>query len=492
MGVIIRQSGISTIITYLGVGIGYINVLILFPKYMSPEEVGLARIIQDAAMLMVPFAQLGVAHLTLRFYPKFKEKENYSSFISLVLGLTLISLLLFSLIYIGFRGQIIGYFSGQSPEVIGYLGVILLLIWIMSVHQVMVSLSHSSLNIILPNFLKEVWLRLLTLIGLILFAIKLIDFNQFIIFLVAAYVLNLAILTTYLVSNKALRLSFKLMKISELQVGPMVKYALITFLGASGILIIGKVDSLMVTGMLGLEENAIYTTAFYIAVLIELPRRAVSQITIPVISRSFDEGNTKEVESIYKKSALNNMIIGLLIFIGLWINLDSLYSLIPRSEIYSLGSLVVLIVGFGKLFDMSAGVNGEIIVMSKYYKVNVILIVILAVITVSANYILIPIYGLTGAAIGSAIALIIFNLLKYLFLLVKMKIQPLHGNTFLVLGLGVIVLFIGLSLPRLNNAIVDIAYRSAIVTAVYSGAIYMLGLSPEINGIVNNFIGRRS
>ena len=59
MGIVIRQSAISTALSYAGVVIGYVNLLILFPRYMSPEEVGLARIIQDAAMLMVPFAQLG-------------------------------------------------------------------------------------------------------------------------------------------------------------------------------------------------------------------------------------------------------------------------------------------------------------------------------------------------------------------------------------------------------------------------------------------------
>ena len=45
----------------------------------------------------------------------------------------------------------------------------------------------------------------------------------------------------------------------------------------------------MVTGMLGLTETAIYTTAFYIAVLIELPKRAIAQIGMPVISRAFKE-----------------------------------------------------------------------------------------------------------------------------------------------------------------------------------------------------------
>ena len=242
----------------------------------------------------------------------------------------------------------------------------------------------------------------------------------------------------------------------------------------------------------GLCENAIYTTAFYIAVLIELPKRAVAQISMPLISRSFEAGKPEEVEAIYKKSALNNLVIGLLIFIGLWVNLDSLYSLIPKSEVYALGSIVVLIVGFGKLIDMAAGVNGEIIVMSKYYKVNVLLIVLLAIITIVANYLLIPIYGLSGAAVGSALALIIFNTSKFLFLWIKMKIQPFSWSTVLTLVIGIIILMIGMYLPKLQSSLLDIIYRSTIVTLVYSSLIYLLKVSPEINTEVNRFIGRRN
>ena len=73
MGIVIRQSAVSTALSYAGVVIGYVNLLILFPKYMSPEEVGLARIIQDAAMLMVPFAQLGTNQLIVRYFPKHKN-----------------------------------------------------------------------------------------------------------------------------------------------------------------------------------------------------------------------------------------------------------------------------------------------------------------------------------------------------------------------------------------------------------------------------------
>ncbi len=489
MGIVIRQSAISTTISYIGVVIGYVNLLILFPRYMSPEEVGLARIIQDAAMLMVPFAQLGTAQLIVKYFPENHGKDQYKEFIGIIFSILTLTLILFALLFILLKSPLANYFSTRSPEVSEYLNYILGLALVLAIYQVMVAFSQSTLNIILPNFLKEVLLRTITLAGIILFAAQVISFLQFINLLIGAYSLNLLILVIYLARKGVLNIQLKLAYFDSYIIKQMLTFMLFTFLGASGILIIGKVDSLMVTGMLGLKATAIYTTAFYIAVLIELPKRAVAQIGMPLIAKAFQTENLDSVREIYGKSAINNLIIGLLIFVGLWINLDSIFSLIPRSEVYSLGSMVVLIIGAGKLVDMAAGLNGEIIVMSRYYRANVYFVLALAVFTVAANYILIPMYGLNGAAIGSALALVFFNLSKFAFLYGKLRLQPFTVNTIKVILLGGVVLWLGFSLPKIDNTYLDIIYRSLTVSVVYAIVVYKLKLSDDINQQINKLLG---
>ncbi len=484
MGIIIRQSLISTILTYLGVVIGYVNLLILFPKYMTVEEVGLQRTIQDAAMLMVPFVQLGISQLLIKYYPSYKNKSHYSEFVSLIFILFIIASILFTSLFFIFKGEITTYFSQNSNSVNEYLLYIFGLAILMAMHQVLVAFAQSLHNIVLPNFLKEVLLRAITLAAVILFAIKTINFHQFIILLIAAYLLNFIILLVFLLTKKILTLSYKFEHLTWSTIKKMLSYSLFTFLGASGILIIGKVDSIMVTGMMGLEATGIYTTAFYIAVLIELPKRAVAQIGMPIISNAYKNNNLEEIKTIYTKSSINNLIIGSLLFIGIWINLDSIYSLIPNSEIYALGKWVVLIIGAGKLIDMVAGLNGEIIVMSKHYRVNVYLVVLLTVFTISANYILIPIYGLEGAAIGSSLALLFFNTSKFGFLWWKEKIQPFSFQTVKMLGIAILTLSAGLNAPIMENIFIDIIYRSALVVLLFGGLVLWLKPSEDVDLLV--------
>ena len=54
--------------------------------------------------------------------------------------------------------------------------------------------------------------------------------------------------------------------------------------------------------------------------------------------------------------------------------MDNIFRLMPNGDVFSAGWYVVIIIGAGRLFDMAAGINSEIIVMSKLYKFNMILL----------------------------------------------------------------------------------------------------------------------
>ena len=45
MGLVIRQSFKSTLLTYVGVGLGALNLLFFFPRYLNPELIGLRELL---------------------------------------------------------------------------------------------------------------------------------------------------------------------------------------------------------------------------------------------------------------------------------------------------------------------------------------------------------------------------------------------------------------------------------------------------------------
>ncbi len=495
MGLVFRQSVITTIISYLGVAIGYVNLLYLYPKFLEPGQIGLLRTIQDAAILFTPFAQFGLAQSILRYYPKLvTTKESSGSFIRLMLILALAGFTIFFLIFKIFESSILSYFEANATEIIGYSSLVLWLTLILLVMAILEAYSRSLLKTVVPNLLREIVARLLLSVLVLLYFMGYLDFNQFVVSTALGYLLCLVILFTYLWSQGELQLSQGLDQIDKAEIPGLIKYSLLSFAGMAGLIIIGKVDSIMVSGLLGLAANAVYTTAFYMATVIEIPKRALMQISMPLISRAFEKNDLDDIRKIYQKTSINQLIVGGLILIGIWANLHNIFALMPKGEIYEAGKYVVLIIGLGKLLDMMFGPSSEIIVLSKYYSFNIILIILLATSIVIANNLLIPRYGIDGAAIGSAVALVSFNLLKYIFIYVKLNMQPLGWGTLKVFVIGLVAVGCNLLIPKIDMVLLDIIIRSVVITIVYATLIIMSKASPDGNEVFRKvliFVGAK-
>ena len=486
MGIVIRQSIYSSIISYTGVVIGYINLLYLYPKFLSTDQIGLFRTIQDAAILFAPFAQFGLSQTIIRFYPQLaRDKKSSHSFISFMSLLALVGFILFFLLFKIFESSLLAYFQDNAAEVIQYTNLVLWLTLILVMVSVMEAFSRSLLKTVVPNLLREVMARLFLSVLVLLYFTKTITFDQFIIGSVISYLIWLLILMFYLWRQGELSIQINFKSLDQKRLPELIKYSLLSFAGMAGLILIGKIDSMMVSALLGFSANAVYTTAFYMATVIEIPKRALSQIAMPLISRAFERNDIKEVASLYRKTSINQLIIGSLLLIGVWINLDSMFALMPKGEVFSVGKWVVIIIGTGKLVDMLFGPSSEIIVLSKYFKFNIVLILILAVLIVVSNNLLIPRYGIEGAAWGSAFALITFNAIKYLFIYAKYKIQPFGSNTLKVLLIASLVLAANYFSSRLDFVVLDILLRSALTTLLFSGLILITKVSPEANELYN-------
>jgi uncharacterized membrane protein YiaA len=98
-------------------------------------------------------------------------------------------------------------------------------------------------------------------------------------------------------------------------------------------------------------------------------------------------------------------------------------------------------------------------------------------------------YGITGAAIASALTFFIFNLFRYLFILIKFNMQPFKIQSLLAIVTGVVVYYLSVwIIPHMQNFIVDTMVRSTFITVLYLPAVYFMKLSEDINITINNIM----
>ncbi|TVP51677.1 MAG: polysaccharide biosynthesis protein, partial [Mongoliibacter sp.] len=148
MKAVAKQSILTTISSYIGVLIGYFNVLWLLPYALSPDQIGLFRTIQDMALLFVPFAQLGIGNGITRFYPKVKSQQF--AFFSMSLVVSLIGFLLLSVLFFAFRENLVTAFATNSPEVIDFFAVVLFVTFFSVLNSVLDAFCRSFLKIAVP------------------------------------------------------------------------------------------------------------------------------------------------------------------------------------------------------------------------------------------------------------------------------------------------------------------------------------------------------
>jgi O-antigen/teichoic acid export membrane protein len=242
----------------------------------------------------------------------------------------------------------------------------------------------------------------------------------------------------------------------------------------------------MVNGMIGLGATGVYSVCFFFGIFVSLPARSILKIANIVSADAWKNNDLAMIKNIYEKSCMTLFIIGLLMFLGLWINIDNIFKILGPE--YESGKWVIFFIGLGNLIDMSTGANSSILGSSAYYKVQTGFLIVLVISLISTNLLLIPIFGITGAAIGGAVSLTFLNLLRFLYLWYKFNLQPFNIKFIFVGAIGVIAWLVSAQLPTLSNYILDIFVRSAILTIIYCLPIYLIRISPDINTKANELL----
>jgi len=254
-------------------------------------------------------------------------------------------------------------------------------------------------------------------------------------------------------------------------------------------LIVESIDEYIINKKFGLTDTGIYTITSYVAIIITLPVRSLYSIATTVIAEAWKTNDLNTIQSVYKKSCINQLITTLFLFIIIWACVDDLFTYLP--EKYQLGKYVIFFTALGNLIDSATGINGVILSTSKYYRYDGLFYVLLIGVTVGGNLLFIPYYGITGSAIAAAVTFLIFNVFRYLFILKVYKMQPFTMSSPIALLVGIAVYFVStLIIPQMSNHIVDIILRSAFITVAFGLSVYYLKLSDDINIVVNNFLSK--
>ncbi len=429
--------------------------------------------------LFAMFANLGFNNVTTRFFPYFRDKEKkHHGFLFYSVMVSFIGFLLCAIFFYIFRDEFIARNIEKSKLLTDYLFYLLPLTFFTLYFAVFDVYARAVYSSVAGTFLKEFLQRVFIIIVILLYYFETINFQQLVFGYIAALSLPTVLLAFFLLREKEWGLFPNFSHVSSGMAKDMMSLSLFSILTGFSSFAISNVDAIMVNDMLGIEATGVYSIVFYFGTLIAIPSRSIYRISSSVISDAMKKSDMDIIYKVYHKSCITQLVMGAFIFLMIWCNIDNVLMLLPPE--FAAGKYVILFIGVGNLFEMATGVNGIIVANSKYYRYDTLFMILLIGITIAANLIFIPPYGITGSAIASAIAIFTYNLIRFLFVLFAFKMQPLDMQTFKVIIVSGLAFAACYFIPYLGNFLVDGAVRAMIICIAFWLLIMKMKVSEDI------------
>lgn len=488
MGVIAKQSIRGTIVTYLGIAVGIVTTFFVLTRFLTTEEIGLARVLIDAATLFIGLAQLGTNASIIRFYPYFKEKDSDEDhgFFFWALVVPFIGFVLFAALYWACRVPIETWFGDKSPMFVDYYYFVLPLAFFMLYQTICESTCNVLMHIVVPRAVRELVVRVGMLAIYLLYAFRVVSMDGLVIGICLNYAIAAMINLCYFISLRQIRLrpDRQFLRTNRGLVRRYLIYTGFLILSAITSVLAPTLSSFFVTAKMGLDSTGIFAIATYMAVMVSVPNRSVSAIASPQLSRAIKEQNSEECSFLIRQVTRNMLLIGGFILLAIWVNIDLIFHILPNGATFATAKNVVLILGVSQLVLATFTICLTALNYSRYYALSLVLSLILTVSAIFLNNYLVPLYGMEGAALS--------NLLSYglYYILIIATVVPLgHFHVvdrkwWYILLLLIVIFALNVlwqyCLPEMNIW-ADSILRSAVLLGSGVWIAYKAELSPEIN-----------
>ena len=487
MGIVFRQSAKNAIIVLAGAFLGAL-ILWLQAQYIpNKHQLGFT---QDLIVYTVTFSQLLLVGLntTLAVYiHRLSDKEEKRKLlITLCVAIPVILTGIGTVFYFLFSSGIINYFTEEDRPIIRQYFSLFPIFTLLFIFQLLMEqYLASQMKVAVAAFTREIVLRLINIVLLILFAYGHISFEILVIGTVLMYLIPVSLLLILSVKTSAFGLNFNLRDFNRSEYLDMAKFSWYHLLLSVSIMFMGYMDLMLLPhyDKSGLGAVAVYRYAVFLIVILQMPSKALTPASFTSLAQAYTNNEMNRTRDLFTRSSINIFIPTICMAILIFCNLNNAVAIIRNN--YSAMIPLFSILFIGSIINIATGMNDQVLSIANYYKFNFYLALFLITILYFLLRFMIPRYGIYGAAWSNTITLMLFNIIKYLFIKKKLGMVPFTSKTLLVIVAGIPALAAGYFFPYLFeparhiyvHTFLDVIMRSTVIVIVY--LLMLLWLKPS-------------
>jgi len=255
---------------------------------------------------------------------------------------------------------------------------------------------------------------------------------------------------------------------------------------------IAQIDTLLLTYFRTLEEVGIYNVVLPFSLILLQFSSAISVILFPMVSEFWAKGQRDKlvsaVNALYKYSFAFIVPLGFLVFSFT----PSLLNLFFGEE-YVVGTLAMRILLIGVIMYTVANVNQYVLAGIGKPKVTAKIVTVVALFNFFGNLLLIPIYGIVGAALMTTLSYFLSLILSLVYLRKFIHLKVSISSWFKIFLSGVIIVFIVYLLKKLFtfNIWIELIFFSVVALFIYLICLFVFRVVNllEIKRLFHKIIG---
>jgi|GEM_PF-318480 len=495
MGVVVRQSIKSTIVTISGAALGAL-IVITSTRFFSQSDYGVTRTLLGNAVMFSYITTFGFNYTVIIYGQRYPADHparaaflRFSLIIpAIITGAVCLALLLFKEPFLKLYSQE-GDYAILSRYYILFPLLIFLNFTAMWLEYYMISISRSAIQ----SFTREIVFRLTNILMIVLYALNWINFDVFIWGFSLGMLLPIFILSFEAAKHKGF--TFKRdQRLSKKEKSEIVNFSFYHMLSIVGGMLLSSLDSILLTPLAddGVKAVAVYAVPVFAMSLLKSPVKVMSNAVFPTLTEAYNANDPKKLQMLFQRAAVNMQAVSLAFALLMVVNADNVLRFMNIvTEGYGMVKPVMLILVIGTMTDLIFGPSYILIGISRYFKFNFWISLLLIFVVFGLNVWLIKLLGITGAAWATSIGLIIYNLLKSGLLWFKLKINPFNRKTLQVFVITAVTGVLVYAIPYIGNVFADIAVRSVLTLGIVVSVFYRLNISDEITELIRNVIFRR-
>lgn len=441
-----------------GAGIVFVGLIIskfiiyfyrlFIARYFGPSDYGLFSLGLAVLGIVSIFALLGLPTGVTRyvsFYKAERDEQRVKGVITSSLKMVFVlSIFLASVLFL--LSPFIASRVFNAPELTNVLRILSLAIPFSSLSAVLFSTFIGFKKVEYQVYTESIFSNLTKVIAVVIFG--LLGFGVvgialswtvalILTFFLAIYFLDKKVYPIFKTPIKSISLKRELLSYS-------LPLSLASFLWV----IIGWTDTLMIGYFMTSTDVGIYNVALPTSQLLRLFPFALLALFLPIMTELYSEKKITEMERLYKTVTRWAFYINFPIFLLFIFFSKQILNVMFGSD-YIIGWMALVILGTGYMVNSLGLIASQVVYAIKKTKPILYLSIVVAFFNIILNYLLIPVYGIIGAALATSFAIISSSIFVWIIVKYFININPFSVDLFKSLFAGILSIFFVHHLARL-------------------------------------------